>query len=162
MTTDPPGFSEVVARLRALLDAEYRRGQAEAARRIIEAAQTEVSPATTPVAIGVPIKTMANGHAERRKAAAPRKRAPAGAPDSLLQRVLTERGRSGTTANEILGAAHPGDERLVSLSGIRFAFERGKRAGIYKSDGRRWFLADMAPKPPDLVAMFSKGEEAKN
>jgi hypothetical protein len=95
--TDPPGFAEIVARLRALLHAEYRRGQADAARRIIEVAQADVSPASATRAavlaqLGGAIEVDApRAHTARRRATKSR-RAPIGVPDSLLKRVLTERG----------------------------------------------------------------------
>jgi hypothetical protein len=142
--SDPPGFTEVVDSLRALLDAEYRRGQADAARRIIEVAQAEVSPRTAITVIaqaGVPIEAVTT--ATRNKDPKSR-RAPIGIPDSLLRRVLTERGDAGASAHEILAAAQPGDEQLVSLSGVRFAFDQGKKAGRYRSERGRWFLASQA------------------
>lgn len=147
MKDDPPGFDELITSLRALLDLEYRRGQADAARRIIEAAQTEVSP-TSLRGDGVVSVSATVVTAETRTASksveneSKRSRAPAGLPDLLLQRVLGERGASGATAQEILAAARPGDEQMVSLSGIRFAFDRGRRTGKYRRDRGRWFLAE--------------------
>ena len=134
---DTPEFVELVNRLRDLLAAEYRRGQADAARRIIEVAQGEVSPTSSrehnPEVAG------SNG-AEHHSAS--RRRAPPGVPDALIKRVLTERGSRGASSLEIEAAAESEIEKIVSQSGIRFALDRGKSAGKYRNERGLWFLVE--------------------
>ena len=138
--SDTPEFAELVNHMRALLDAEYRRGQADAARRIIESAQVEVRrpvpmPGKRPESAGT------NGAEDPRVA---RHRAPAGAPDALVKRVLLERGSRGASSTEIEAAAHSEVEKMVSQSGIRFALDRGRSAGKYRNERGMWFLVEEA------------------
>src|SRR6516164_7670893 len=137
---DTPEFVELVNRIRALLDAEYRRGQADAARRIIESAQVEVS---RPFAVPEERSESAgmNGAEDPRVT---RPRAPAGAPDALVKRVLLERGSRGASSTEIEAAAHSEVEKMVSQSGIRFALDRGRSAGKYRNERGLWFLVEEA------------------
>jgi hypothetical protein len=134
--SDTPEFLELIDRLRALLSAEYRRGQADAARRIIEVAQGEVSPLSArkqnPELPGM------NG--AEHPSASKRPRAPRGAPDALVIRVLTERGVQGASSAEIEAAAASDVEKLVSQSGIRFALDQGRSDGKYRNEYGRWFL----------------------
>jgi hypothetical protein len=134
--SDRPEFVEFVDRLRALLDAEYRRGRADALQRIVAAAEEEVRPSAThnQKADGA---TRSNG-AERPNAA--HRKAPRGAPDALVRRVLTERGSRGAGATEIAESAVSEVEKMVSLSGIRFALDRGRSSGEYRNDRGLWFL----------------------
>jgi len=134
--SDPPGFDDLVAGLRTLLDAEYRRGQADAARRIIDAAQAEVSPSSAPHLdrAGMPATTplvLANGV---------RHRAPPGLPDALVTRVLMAQGSEGASSRLIEELAESDEEKRVSQSGIRFALDRGKAAGKYRNEKGKWFL----------------------
>jgi hypothetical protein len=134
---DTPEFVELVNRLRDLLAAEYRRGQADAARRIIEVAQGEVSPSSAreqrPESAG------ANGSEHP---SVSKRRAPAGVPDALVTRVLTERGSQGASSTEIESAASSEVEKMVSQSGIRFALDRGRSAGKYRNERGLWFLVE--------------------
>lgn len=156
---DSPALADFIERLRAILAAEYRRGQDDALRRIIEAAQGEASARTTVVrSEGVGIET-APPRLTRQAPVPKKRRAPVGVPDSLLSRVLRERGEAGATVNEVLGAAHPGTEQLVSVSGVRFAFDRGKQQGIYRSSRGRWFLAEPSDKPDSPSGPFELEEE---
>src|ERR1700674_3242125 len=95
VASDTPEFVDLVNRLRALLDSEYRRGQTDATRRIIEAAQGEASPSSarqqSPAA--------ANGAEHPREPRQPR--APRGAPEALVRRVLMDRGSQGAAATDI-------------------------------------------------------------
>ncbi len=137
--SDTPEFVELVNRLRALLAAEYRRGQADAARRIIEAAQGEVSPSSSSAREQNPELAGTNG---TEHPSVSKRRAPAGVPDALVTRVLTERGSQGASSTEIEAAADSEVEKMVSQSGIRFALDRGRSAGKYRNQYGRWYLVD--------------------
>jgi len=141
--SDTPEFVDLVNRLRTLLDAEYRRGQADAARRIMEVARAEVSPS----GVQKP-ETTTGAWANSSYAEQPRRRtfsgqrAPRGVPDALVARVLRERGSRGAGSTEIAAAAESEVEKMVSISGIRFALDRGRTAGKYRNDRGLWFLVE--------------------
>jgi hypothetical protein len=148
--SDTPAFVELVDRLRAMLESEYRRGQADAARRIIEAANAEASPlplsrTDTPFTPSPAATTEAPafnfGASESPDNGAKRRRAPPGAPDALVQRVLMAQGHEGASSRLIEELAQTDEEKMVSQSGIRFALDRGKAAGKYRNEHGRWFLA---------------------
>ena len=141
-----PECTDLVNGLRTALDAEYRRGQADAARRIMEVAQVmevaraEVSPASARGQKSEPAGQ--NGGSAQQPAKSSGRRAPPGAPDALVTRVLTERGSQGASSREIEALARSDLERMVSQSGIRFALDRGRAIGKYRNDSYgRWFLA---------------------
>ena len=137
---DTSEFTDLINRLRALLASEYQRGQADAARRIIEAAQGEVSPSTAPLGHhSNPELPGMNGTHKY-----PSRRAPAGLPDELVTRVLRDRGPQGASSKEIEAAAQSDLEKLVSQSGIRFALDRGRNVGKYRNEHGRWFLVEEA------------------
>jgi hypothetical protein len=135
---DTPEFVDLINRLRAMLASEYRRGQADAAHRIIQAAQGEVSPSVAPP--GHHRNPELPGMNGTRKYSS--RRAPAGLPDELVTRVLKERGRQGASSKEIEAAAQSDLEKLVSQSGIRFALDRGRNVGKYRNEHGRWFLVE--------------------
>jgi hypothetical protein len=138
--SDTPEFVELIDRRRVLLDAEYRRGKTDAARRIMEAAQVEAGPASVPKQDVEPPPRM-NG-AERPESSG--RRASPGVPDALVTRVLMERGSQGASSREIEAAAQSDQERMVSQSGIRFALDRGRSSGRYRNEHGRWFLVEEA------------------
>jgi hypothetical protein len=146
--SDTPEFVELVNRLRALLDSEYRRGQADARRRIIEVLGTEVSLSTPPFTSSTPVPAAAGagsfdfGDAKSAGDKQKRPRAPDGAPDALVTRVLMERGVQGASSTEIETAAASPAEKMVSQSGIRYALDRGRTAGKYRNEYGRWFLVE--------------------
>jgi hypothetical protein len=142
---DPPGFDEMVSSLRALLEAEYRRGQADATQRIIDAARAEVIPTESSLSrlneVGLPSRTTRLV----RRAPIPstrRYRAPVGAPDALVKRVLLAQGPEGAGSQQIHDLAETEEEKQVSLSGIRFALDRGKASGRYRNERGKWFLTE--------------------
>jgi hypothetical protein len=137
--SDTPEFEELVTRLRALLDSEYRRGRADAARRIIEAAEAQVSPSSAPREHSREPTGM-NGAVHH--SMPPRRRAPHGSPDALVTRVLLDRGPQGASSTEIEAAAVSEAEKMVSQSGIRFALDRGRSAGRYRNERGLWFLVE--------------------
>ena len=139
--SDTPEFDELVNRLRALLDAEYRRGRADAARRIIEAAEAQVSPSSASRGHSREPTGM-NGSVD--PIIPPKRRAPPGSPDALVTRVLSERGPRGASSTEIERAAVSEAEKMVSQSGIRFALDRGRSAGRYRNERGLWFLVEEA------------------
>jgi hypothetical protein len=137
---DTPEFVDLINRLRALLASEYRRGQADAAQRIIQAAQGEVGPSTAPPGPRRNPELPGMNGAQKY----PSRRAPAGLPDELITRVLKARGHQGASSREIEEAAQSDLEKLVSQSGIRFALDRGRNVGKYRNAHGRWFLVEEA------------------
>jgi hypothetical protein len=141
--SDTPEFVDLVNRLRALLDSEYRRGHDDAARRIMAVAQAEVSPSSEQQRKSVQQETLElnDNAAARQSRKSNGRRAPAGAPNALVTRVLTERGSQGASSRDIQALASSDIEKLVSQSGIRFALDRGRKEGKYRNDAYgRWFL----------------------
>jgi hypothetical protein len=138
--SDTPEFIDLVNRLRALLDTEYRRGQDDAARQIMEVARAKVSPSSAqrsqPTGPGM------NGTEQPRRRKTSERRAPRGIPDELITRVLRERGSRGAGSTEIAESAVSEVEKMVSISGIRFALDRGRAAGKYRNDRGLWFLVE--------------------
>jgi hypothetical protein len=148
--SDTPEFEDLVNRLRALFAAEYRRGQADAARRIIEVAQVEVSPASRTQHFQrgprAAVATHAGNGAERPTTTTTtdgvKRRAAPGIPDALVTRVLMAKGAEGASSRLIEELAESDDEKMVSQSGIRFALDRGKTAGRYRNENGKWFLVE--------------------
>ena len=141
--SDTPEFVDFVNRLRALLDREYRRGQDDAARRIMEVARAEVSPSSArrSEATGEGMNGSQTQQPLRSRNSSGH-RAPRGIPTALVNRVLRERGSRGAGATEIAEAAESEVEKIVSISGIRFALDRGRAAGRYRNDRGLWFLVE--------------------
>jgi hypothetical protein len=143
---NPPGFDEMVSSLRALLDAEYRRGQADAAQRIINAARVEVIPAAESTVSRLNEGQLFSTTRLVRRAPIPsgtgRHRAPVGAPDALVKRVLLMQGPEGAGSQQIQDLAETEEEKQISLSGIRFALDRGKASGRYRNERGKWFLTE--------------------
>ena len=135
--SDTPEFVELIDRLRALLDAEYRRGKTDASRRIMEAARVEAGPASVPKQ---DMESPRMNGAERPESSG--RRASPGVPDALVTRVLMERGSQGASSREIEALAQSDQERVVSQSGIRFALERGRSRGRYRNERGMWFLVE--------------------
>jgi hypothetical protein len=134
--TDSLKFDDIVAQLRALMLQEYRRGQEDTTRRILAAAQSAVSPVSTTVddtdsTTGIMATLARTSRAVR---------AAKGVPDRLIVRVLKSTFPAGATSTKIHRMAESEEERKVSLSGIRFALDRGKRTGHYHNQGGEWFL----------------------
>lgn len=147
--SDTPEFEDLIKRLRALLVSEYQRGQADAARRIIEAAEAQVRPTSSDPPRSAERTNGAHRPPRRRvhlEDDPPSRRAPTGAPDALVRRVLMERGSQGASSREIETAAQSDFERMVSQSGIRFALDRGKNAGKYRNERGLWFLVEEETK----------------
>jgi hypothetical protein len=122
-----PEAEKVFQLLRNLLDAEYRRGEKDAIARIMKAAQ------------GAPAAT--NGGVAAITSTERKERAPVGAADKLINRILTERGQRGATASEIHAAGISEDERKVSIAGIRFALKRGRDHKLYRNKSGKWFFS---------------------
>jgi hypothetical protein len=143
--SDTPEFDELVSRLRALLTAEYHRGQADERQRIRGMLGTEVT-ASTPIPISSSAAESATrvsfdfGTPPSSDGKLKRARAPIGAPEALIMRILTERGERGAAATDIVAAAESDAEKMVSVSGIRFVLDKGRAAGKYRNASGRWFL----------------------
>ncbi len=126
-----PELENFLQKLRQLLEpllvAEYARGEKDAIGRIVQAAQ------------GAP---QHNGHdtKESRQKRGSKERAPRGAVDALIERVLREHGSKGAGALEIKEAAKTSTEKMVSYSGIRFALDRGREDDRYRNKNGKWFL----------------------
>jgi hypothetical protein len=121
--------SQFLEDMRRLLDAEYHRGEQNAIARIMKAAQ------------GVPSTAAQNGAASpsRPSSEVHRERAPAGAAEALIDRVLAERGSRGASATEIMEAAKTTTEKMVSYSGIRFRLDQGREQHHYRNKDGKWF-----------------------
>jgi hypothetical protein len=124
-------LEKLLQQIRQLFAAEYARGDRDAIARIMQAAKGDTVP--EPIRKDPPRRlrvTLAN------------RRAPNGAVDGLIRRVLTERRLKGAGALEIHEAAFTAPEKSVSYSGVRFALERGRKAGVYKNKDGKWFLVE--------------------
>jgi hypothetical protein len=131
---DTVNLDDIVSQLRNLMQQEYQRGQADTTRRILEAAQTPVrrEPAVSFRPVPEPSdEAIFNGTVTR---------AGRGVPDSLIVRVLSKLHPSGATPTTIMRMADSDAEQKVSLSGIRFALDRGKKSGRYRTNNGEWFL----------------------
>lgn len=124
-------LEELFEQIRQLLAAEYARGNSDAIAKIVKATQGD--------AVTEPIKKTPLRRVRVTLAA---RRAPNGAVDGLIRRVLTERRIKGAGALEIHEAAFTAPEKAVSYSGVRFALDRGRRAGAYKNKDGKWFLVE--------------------
>jgi len=155
--SDTPEFIDLINRLRApecrdlvkgllaAFDGEHHRGEVDARRRIMEAAEADVSPPSAgkprPPETEDNRGSTFNGGGAQQSRKSNGQRAPRGAPDALVTRVLAERGSQGASSREIEALAQSDREKLVSQSGIRFALERGREIGKYRNDTYgRWFL----------------------
>jgi hypothetical protein len=128
---DTPEFQEIVAKLRDFVAAEYHRGERDAIERVMRAAQS--SGAGAPEA-HVSAASVAEGKSEIKE------RAPAGAPEEFVRRVLNVVGTEGVKAIDIATYARTDTERLVSYSAIRVALGTGRAKGTYRNVGGKWFL----------------------
>lgn len=136
---DTPEFQEIIAKLRDFAAAEYRRGERDAIARILRAAQPGVTSRHEARA-----PSMVSAEPEQHEKEI---RAPRGAPEELVRRVLTSVGSEGVIASDISSLAKTDTERLVSDSAIRFILAKGREAGWCQNMGGRWYL---------------KGKEGKN
>ena len=130
-----PELEDILQKLRQLFGAEYARGEQDAIKRTMQMMQTTLgefrnghSPSRT---------TQANYHLTTTTESS---RAPRGSVDALINRVLKERGTEGATATEIEKSAASATEKTASLSGIRFALDRGRKQGRLLNREGRWFL----------------------
>jgi hypothetical protein len=130
---DPVTLDSIVSQLRALLQSEYQRGADDALRRLMEAAQSTFTASSS--AQRAPLLPTVVEHVAKT-------RAGRGAPDALIGRVLASRYPAGANSLEIKGMADSDAERKVSLSGIRFALDRGKESGRYRHQNGDWFLTE--------------------
>jgi hypothetical protein len=124
-------LENLLEQIRQLVAAEYARGTRDAIAKIVEITQGD--------AIRENIKKTLPRRV--RVTLAPR-RAKRGAVDALIKRVLGERRHKGAGALEIQQSALSPAEKAASYSGIRFALDRGRRAGTYKNKDGKWFLIE--------------------
>ena len=126
-------LENLLQQIRQLVAAEYARGTRDAIAKIVEITQGD--------AIRENIRKTV--HRRVRVTLAPQ-RAKRGAVDALIKRVLGERRHKGAGALEIQQAAATQAEKAASYSGIRFALDRGRKAGTYKNKEGKWFLVEKA------------------
>jgi hypothetical protein len=124
-------LEELLQQIRRLFAAEYARGETAAIARIVQAAQGDTVA-----------ETIKKFPPRRVRVTLSNRRAPAGAVDGLIKRVLSERRLKGAGALEIHQSAATTAEKSVSYSGVRFALERGRKAGTYKNKEGKWFLIE--------------------
>jgi hypothetical protein len=144
---DTPEFQEIIAKLRDFAAAEYQRGERDAIARIMRAAQSRGTSAPeirAPSGVsGVTGVSGVNAEPSETK----EQRAPRGAPEALVRRVLTSVDSEGVIASDISSFAKTDAERLVSDSAIRVVLANGRQSGWCQNMGGRWYL---------------KGKEGKN
>jgi hypothetical protein len=133
--TESVSLDDIVAKLRVLMQQEYQRGQADTTRRILEAAQTPVRTDSS-----VSFQTAVAERSDEGIFGGTVTRAGRGVPDALIVRVLSKLYPGGATSTAIMRMAESDAEQKVSLSGIRFALDRGKKSGRYKTQNGDWFL----------------------
>ena len=121
-------YRDVKQALARAATAEYQRGEKDAIARIMKAAQS--APEQPDSAHLPPVA----------RALAQKERAPEGAAEALIDRVLRERGPRGASPTEIAEAAQTATEKLVSYSGIRFRLEQGREQQKYRNKEGKWFL----------------------
>ena len=118
----------IIQKLRELLASEYARGEKDAIGRILNAAQ------------GAPLTDGKATSPQPQRQRQRKDRAPAGAPQALIDRVLADAGSKGASPSEIAAEAVTENEKAVSFSGIRFALARGRKQGRYRNKHGKWFL----------------------
>jgi hypothetical protein len=131
-------FEALIDRLRALLSAEYHRGEQDAIARIMKAVAPDAeAPAAVPV----------NGAAHLQSKPKRRRKEPVrkGTAKALIDRVLREHGPRGASPNEIKAAAVTGAERHISHSGLRFALTTGRDDNRYTNRDGKWFMTTPSP-----------------
>ena len=119
---------KMLVSLKQMFEAEYARGARDAAQKIMRVAQTsdlQAAPGS---------KTTNGTHALK---SGPKRRAPRGAPRTLVERVLTTEPASVV---EIAAAAQGEIEKRVSQSAIRLELNRGKSARRYRVRKGKWSL----------------------
>jgi hypothetical protein len=139
-----PEIEAFIQELRQLLEAEYARGSKDTVARLVQAAEGgELANGQARTVREAKKPRLKVYKAIRFKPAKPQRprRAPVGAADALIKRVLSEHKIKGAGAQEIMEAATTPNEKSVSYSGIRFALDRGRQDGAYRNKDGRWFLA---------------------
>lgn len=120
-------IDSLLQKLRQIFQDEYRRGQQDALRHIVDV-------------IKEPGGRRGGRMAGRRgRKAGGRIRARRGAARAFIERLLTQK-KSGATVPEIMSAASSPDEKAVSISAIRFELYRGKKERRYRNTRGRWTL----------------------
>ena len=128
-----PQLEDLFQQIRELFAAESARIEKETISKIMQAVKGDATSAQ-----------------DIKKAAAPRvrprltvnRRAKRGSVDMLIKRVLRERKLKGASSMEIQESALSPVEKAASYSGIRFALDRGRRKGVYRNSGGKWFLVE--------------------
>jgi hypothetical protein len=119
-------LDQLLARIREVCAALYRRGCEDTAARILQAMNSSSPMPALPQLTKTP------------KPQQGKKRARRGTPRALVERALKE---GATTAREILDSAKSGEERQVSYSAIRLELQRGRKEKRYTNSDGTWGLA---------------------
>lgn len=130
---DTAEFQELIANLRNFCAAEYRRGERDAIARIMRAAQQPGG--SSPPEVSAPSRVSDEPTQHQKEI-----RAPKGAAEALVYRVLTSAGSEGVAASNISALAKTDAEQLVSNSTIRLMLSKGRERDLYHNIGGKWFL----------------------
>jgi hypothetical protein len=120
-------IDNILARLRALFDEQYHRGEQDAIERLVAAARGGAS------------NVSAKEPKQRRKSPVQR-----GAPEAFARRVLVEGPSDGLMLADIIGRADTPEERAISHEAIRICLWRGQKKGWAKNINGKWFLTEEA------------------
>jgi hypothetical protein len=140
-------FQELIAKLRDFAAAEYQRGERDAIARIMRAAQSSGARPPEHRTISGAVAASEASDIALARGEVKEERAPKGAPEALVRRVLTSVGSEGVAASDIPTFAKTDAERMVSNSAIRLMLSKGRESGLYQNMRGKWFL---------------KGKEGKN
>jgi hypothetical protein len=113
-------FEKIVADLRTLMMAEFERGIANAASRMLQVG----NDAREHISGGQPGETI--------------KRAPRGAARALVEEAL---GKRPMTIREIRDTAKTPMEKFLSYQTIRLELQRGQKSKKYRKSKDKWSLA---------------------
>jgi hypothetical protein len=122
-------LEKAIETVRELLVAAYTRGEKDAIARIVQAAKS------TAPSNGYDSKE-SDGRRDQKE------RAPTGAANKLIARVLGELDGKGASQSEIFNAADKSNplERTVSFAGVKYALAKGRDKKLYRNQAGKWFL----------------------
>jgi hypothetical protein len=137
MGTLDDAIRDLAERMVNLVHEAYRRGEADALERVVQAArsgQMQVTEAPDTLSGRGEITS----HEER-------KRAPKGTVGVLVDRALNN--GSGKTPDEIKASATGDHEQMVAVASIRSHLRAGADQGRYRKQGYRWFAISRVENP---------------
>jgi len=131
---------------RALADAEqrgYQRGVRETMDKIQSLVMSDDRTALSSSNLRAsthPVDTNDDEAEDNVDAAQERKRAPKGLVRKVITRALEA--TPGLTPTEIEATAQGDLEKMIRASSFRGELRKGRKDGLYREDGGRWFLAE--------------------